>query len=80
MEKDGIYWFPTPDFEKLKDTDGDGIIDSYNETDFYKWIVLEYPKPENVSQVKILCRLKTGRFGTIGVWSNILRTLGQSEF
>jgi len=71
MKKDDIYWLPMPDFEKLRDEDGDGIIDDYNESDFYKWLVLEYPKPENATHAKLLCRLKEGRFGTVGIWGGI---------
>ena len=79
MEKEDIYWLPQPDFEKLLDTDKDGIIDSYNESDFYKEIVLEYPRPENVTHAKLLYRLKEQRFGTVGIWGGMLHTLGRNN-
>jgi hypothetical protein len=79
MEKDDIYWLPQPDFEKLKDTDNDGVIDSYNESDFYKEIVLEYPRLENVTHAKLLYRLKEQRFGTVGIWGGVLHALGRNN-
>jgi hypothetical protein len=79
MEKDDIYWLPQPDFEKLQDTDNDGIIDTYNESDFYKELVLEYPRPENVTCAKLLYRLKEQRFGTVGIWGSVLHTLGRNN-
>jgi hypothetical protein len=79
MEKDDVYWLPQPDLEKLKDTNGDGIIDSYNENDFYKSIVLEFPSPESTDQAKLLYRLKEQRFGTVGIWGGMLETLGRNN-
>jgi hypothetical protein len=79
MEKDDIYWLPQPDFEKLKDTDNDGVIDSYNESDFYKEIVLEYSRSENATHAKLLYRLKEQRFGTVGIWGGMLHTLGRNN-
>jgi len=79
MEKDDIYWLPQPDFEKLMDTDNDGIIDSYNESDFYKEIVLEFPRPENITHAKLLYRLKEQRFGTVGIWGGMLHALGRNN-
>jgi len=79
MEKDDIYWLPQPDFEELKDTDNDGVIDTYNESDFYKEIVLEYPRPENVTHAKLLYRLREQRFGAIGIWGSMLHALGRNN-
>ncbi|HEC76469.1 MAG TPA: hypothetical protein ENI33_04330 [Thermoplasmatales archaeon] len=78
MQKDNVYWFAYPDFEKLQDDDGDGIVDSCNESDFYKWLELEYPKPENTTQAKILYRAKETSFEIAG-WTTLLETLGKNN-
>lgn len=79
MERDDSYWMPQPDFEVLRDVDGDGVVDDTNESHYYKWLELEFPKPQNASMVRVVFRVKAGGFASVGVWANLIQLIGRDN-